>query len=296
MLHLRFIKDVLGNSHDVLEVNNSSSCLEMLRSINVDYLIIDERVIETEMDQFLKTLEEFNKEKKTAVIMMTTNLKKSFDTHVKKLGADAVIREPLEKENLIQTLKSCNPKDRVKNKVQGVVQQIAFGPLHKDLDIKQRLALNNHAQEQIRTILQEKGTLTLLMIEIDQFPSLILENGEGINDEFNNHLQKLVCRHTRQQDIYIPLGAAKSIIILPKTSKSVAHIIAEEIQKEIQTEKFPIYDEWATVTASIGLVEQKHIEDESDSFKEFSHSLTLAIGYTILAKQKGNQIISGSDV
>ena len=37
-------------------------------------------------------------------------------------------------------------------------------------------------------------------------------------------------------------------------------------------------------------VNKKYVEDETKSFEEFTHTLNLAIGVAIQAKEKGNQI------
>ena len=292
LLHIRFFKDVLAKDYDLLEVQNKPSCIEMLSSIPVDYLVIDERIIEDDIDGFLKEISKVNSDKKVSIILMTRTLKKSFDAHVKNLGVDVVIREPLDRDSVLKAIKSNNPKDRIKNKVKGLATSIGFKSNNKDLELKHRLLLNRHAQEKVKTLLNEKGTLTLLMVELDQFHKLVSQYGEPISDPIIQSFEKGVQVQLRPQDVFISLGGAKCIVLLPKTSKTVGHLLAEEIQKEIASKNFPIYDDWIKLTASIGLVEQKQTDQDQSSMDQFNHSLSLAVGYTILAKQKGNQIIS----
>ncbi len=292
LLHVRFFKDVLSEDYDLIEVQTKVSCIEMISNIPIDYLIIDERTIEDDIDGFLTQLSKINAEKKTSIILMTRTLKKSFDMRVKNLGVDVVIREPIDKESLLKTIKSNNPNDRIKNKVKRLINTIGFRQTDRDLDIKHRLLFNRQAQEKVQSLLKEKGTLTLLMVELDQFHKLVNQYGESISDPIIQSLEKCIQVHLRQQDLFISLGGAKLIVLMPKTSKTVGILIAEEIQKEIASTNFPIYDDWIKLTASIGVVEQRQSDQEQTSIAQFNHSLSLALGYAILAKEKGNQIIS----
>lgn len=293
LIHIRFIKDCLSERFDVMDVENQSTFFEMLSSIPVDFAIIDERVIEKNTDEFLKDIQALNKEKKITILLLTRNLKKSFDAHVKTLGVDVVIREPLDKNELIKSLSQNHHKDRLKNLVSGIaLKQLPDVKGSSELGIHQRLQLNHQAQNLIKKTLQEKGTLTLLMIEVDQLKQQIIKYGTSIQDPILSAIEEKIKKFCRAQDLLISLGGGKFILLLPKTSKTVGQLLAEDIQQEIKQHPLTISSHTLSFTVSIGIAEQAHVADETQSLKQFQHALTLAISYAILAKEKGNQIIS----
>jgi len=290
ILHVRLMKDLLTGLYDTLDVNQQSSCIEMLRSIQVDYLIIDERVIEENTISFLTQIKTIKEDKPFSILLFTSNLKKSHEQEMKKVGVDQLLREPIDKKLLLNAIKQANPKDRIKNKISSLAKSIGVPNQTKELEIKHRLLLNPHAQLLVKKILKEKGNLFLLLVELDQFFAIAGQYGETTLKSITSLFEKIVERHVRPQDGFFSLGGGKAVVICPKTSKSVALLIAEEIQKEIQLEKFPVDSTWLHLTSSIGIVEQKYVEDETKSFEEFTHTLNLAIGVAIQAKEKGNQI------
>lgn len=290
-LHTRFIKDILHTNYDILEVQNAAVCEEMVKAVPIDYLIIDERMIEDKSKDFLEKIQSYKKKKPFSTILMTRNLKKSFDEEMKKLGVDRLLREPIDEKTLIEVISKSNPKNKIKTKIGSLAKSIGFSLKNKNMDSKQRLFLNQEAQKKIRALLQEKGALTLLMIELDQYQQFIKQHGDQHREKIIELFEELIKSHCRPQDSFISLGSANCVILLPKTSKNVGEILAEEIRKNLQTTTFPIQKS-TNFTVSIGIVEQKFHEDETKSLEEFKHSMDLALGYTILAKQTGNKICS----
>ncbi len=288
LLHVRFFKDVLEKKYDIIETHSELSCLELLRQLRIDYLIIDERVLPSSSKEFFSQVEAINQKKETAVILMTKNLKKKFDQEMKKMGVAALIREPLEKENIIKVLRQQDPKNQLKNKIEPLALQISSIPPSSSSFIKHRFFLNIEAQKTIEELLKTKGTLTLLMIELDQIDQL----DHSVLLLVTTWLEKMIKRYLRPQDKLLILGQGKSIMLLPKTSKTVGFLIAEEIQDSIKNQSFSDGSRVYPVTVSIGLVEQKFQDHPKKFLERFNRCLSLAIGYAALAKEQGNQIIS----
>lgn len=293
LIHIRFIKDCLSEKFDILDVENQSTFFEMLSSVPVDFVIIDERVIEKLIDDFLKEVQKINQDKKITILLLTRNLKKSFDAHVKTLGVDFVIREPIDKALLIKAVSKSHKQERLKTLVSGIaLKQIPDVQTASELGIHQRLQLNHQAQTLIKKTLSEKGALTLLMIEIDKLKQQTQAHGDKVEDPIIQAIEQKIKKYCRNQDLLIALGAGKFVLLLPKTSKAVGKHLAEEIQHEIHQHPLILSNITIHLTVSIGIAEQAHIADETQSMKQFHHALTKAISYTIIAKEKGNQIIS----
>jgi diguanylate cyclase (GGDEF)-like protein len=293
LLHIRFFKDVFSNDYDLLETQSTSSFLELLRNVQVDYIIIDERVVDSSLEVISKEIKAITRDRYIPIIIMTRNLKKSYETQLKSIGISGIIREPLEKKEILTVLGSQNQKTMIQNKVKGLSALIS--PLNSSvtLELKHRLAFNNKASEQLKKIVQEKQTITLLMIELDDYPSLILQNGEAISPPILKAAQELLEAQRRPQDVLISLGGAKWILILPKTSKQVGIMLAEDIRLAIQKHPFTVYEEPIKLSASIGLTEQNiNSTQEEKSLQQLNRSISLATGYAIKARLTDSHIVT----
>ena len=293
LLHIRFFKDVFLDNYDLLETQSTSNFLELLRNVQVDYIIIDERVIEASLESLAKEIKTITGDRYIPIIIMTRNLKKSYETQLKSIGISGIIREPLEKKEILSVLGSQNQKTVIQNKVRGLSALISPLNSNVSLELKHRLALNNKASEQLKKIVQEKQTITLLMIEIDEYPPLILQNGEAAGPPILKSAEMLLDAQRRPQDVLISLGGGKWILILPKTSKQVGIMVAEDIQKTIQMSTFLVYEEAIKLSVSIGLTEQNiNSVEEAKSLQQLNRSISLATGYAIKARLTDSHIVT----
>lgn len=272
-LHTRFIKDCVKQQFDVMDVDSASIFFEFLDSIPVDVVIIDERVIDRDIEGFMRQVQH-KQQGSLPVILISSNLKKSFDDQMKSLGVVAILRDPLTKEMILTSLKGANRKDLLKHKVSGLLKSRLPEPKAVgQLSIHQRILLNPKAQEMIKKLLADKSRIALVMVE-----------GTVANPQEDSKMGAIIAKHCRIQDVMIPLGGGKCVWLMPKTSLAVAKHLAEEIQADIRSEMGQ--------EVAIGISLQDYVLDESVAYKHFQHALTKAISFAILAKQKNDKLMS----
>ncbi|MFT5851666.1 MAG: diguanylate cyclase (GGDEF)-like protein [Colwellia sp.] len=115
-----------------------------------------------------------------------------------------------------------------------------------------RRTLEHLSRHEIKLSLKEKTSLSVLMIDIDNFKKLNDKYGHHIGDIGIKHVATIMSQSVRKIDIVGRYGGEEFVVVLPKTSIEQAVIIAEKIRKSIAQSTF---SDKHHVTVSIGLTE-----------------------------------------
>lgn len=293
-LHVQFLRNCLQSQYDIVEATSDTACMEMLRNMRVDFLVFDEKLIKTEIEPFLKEIKELPEYSHLPILMISRNLKKPYVRMMKELGVCAFIREPLDETEILITLKKCDRKEQMRTRISQIASRIPKAKPNQELEFKHRYLLNDQAAEQIRQVLKEKQSISLLMLELDQYYAIAQTigkaNAEPILDQIDEKLQSIL----RPQDLLISLGGAKYMVILPKTSKNAAKVLAEDLQTSIEMNPFKGGQEHFHMGVSIGVASRNvdELEDSAQSMEQLHRLANLAKGYVIESKHSGGQIIS----
>jgi len=292
--YLQFFHTTLDSQYDIVEASLAFSCLEMLSNLKIDLLILDEKLIGDEIESFLKQVKAMQEYRNLPIFMISRNLKKSHARALQEMGIIAMIREPLDQENVLTVLKEHCPKKVLDTKVANLASRIARPEQTPELNFKHRFLLNDKASAQIRSILKEKQSLSLAMLELDNY-SEMLEQYPDINSvEILDQVDSKITSMLREQDVMVPLGGGKYMIILPKTSKNAALSMAEEIQSSIELLSITTKHGMLHLSISIG-VACKNIEEEQDTsaaMRQLSRLVNLASSLAIESKHSGGEVTS----
>ena len=285
--YLDFFHKNIEAEYDIVEASLNFSCLEMLSNLKIDLLIIDEKLIGDELESFLKEVRKMEEYRALPIFLISRSLKKSYFREVQEMGIAAMIREPLDKENVLSALKTHSPRKVMETKVSLLASRIARPIESPELQFKHRFLLNDKASAEIRAILKEKQSLSIAMIELDNYSDLA---SGAILDNVDPKIAAML----RPQDVMIPLGGGKYMIILPKTSKNAALSLAEEIQSMIELLCIKTEDQTINISASIG-VACRNIDEEQDTsqaMRQLSRLVNLAKSFAIESKHSGGEVIS----
>ncbi len=98
-------------------------------------------------------------------------------------------------------------------------------------------------------------SLTLMMIDIDDFKVCNDTHGHLAGDTVLRKISQLIIKNTRGSDFVARYGGEEFFVILPETSEMEASIVAERIREEV--ENFPFVSDkgtdMGTITVTIGI-------------------------------------------
>ncbi|MDQ7043331.1 MAG: GGDEF domain-containing protein [Sulfurimonas sp.] len=152
-----------------------------------------------------------------------------------------------------------------------------------------RRYFNEVAQDFIKVAKRANKTMSLIIIDIDNFKNINDKYGHSAGDYVLKQLASLLEDNTRDSDIVARFGGEEFVILLPYTNKVGAFKIAEELRISIANQDFKINnnDNYIKVTISLGIDSMDNYEDT-----EISDVLNRADRALYQAKENGkNQTI-----
>lgn len=142
--------------------------------------------------------------------------------------------------------------------------------------------------EKLITEAQIEGiSFSLLLLDLDRFKDLNDQFGHSVGDKILQKTAELMKNSSPKTGIVARYGGEEFAVILPRTAKSDARIIAEGIRKDVEEYAFSIRREDIRTTISIGLSE---FPSEGKTPEEL---IDKADKYLYEAKRKGRNRVVG---
>ncbi|MBP9841590.1 MAG: response regulator [Simkaniaceae bacterium] len=267
---LHLIKKNLEDEYLIRTTDNAEEAFLILRYLQPELIILDEKTPQFDDKAFCETCR--SKQIGCPILIITTNLKKSYTRQMLQLGASDFLREPFDEEELLTRIAIAKQTGKIQTKISYLSQQIA-PPNTPTSEFKNRVIVNEKLVNAVSEAQHSKDELSLLIAELDKKdPKYIYP--------FEQDLTKLL----RPQDLLSQISEGKYVIILPKTSKNAATLIAEEIQTALKI---------APYIARIGVTELCDTEDQGISpIQSLDLMLNLASHCLLEAQLQGNLIVS----
>lgn len=146
-------------------------------------------------------------------------------------------------------------------------------------------------EEEINRSFQENKSLSLLMLDIDNFKNYNDSLGHQLGDQAIRTIAEIIKNSSRRQDIPARYGGEEFAVILPETNKENAKIIAERIRRKIMDYPFKNREiqPQGSLTVSIGMAT---LPEDAQDKDELIRKTDLAL---FTAKRSGrNQTVAYS--
>ncbi len=117
-----------------------------------------------------------------------------------------------------------------------------------------RRYFNEVAQSFIKIAKRENTSMSLIMIDIDDFKNVNDTYGHTIGDEVIKLLASLLKEHTRDSDVSSRFGGEEFVILLPSTNENGAIKTAEVLRTIVESQNIKINaDKYIKFTISLGV-------------------------------------------
>jgi len=149
----------------------------------------------------------------------------------------------------------------LKKKEKRLQKLASIDPLSK---LYNRRYFSNMANHLLNLAKRDDEKITLIMMDIDNFKIINDTYGHKIGDNVIVVIANILQTMSRESDIVSRYGGEEFLILLPKTDKDGAIVIAEKIRQKIQGLSLKVHDEEEiNFTVSVGVAEVK-VGDEKD--------------------------------
>ena len=277
---LTILKKTLKDAFQVMERSDKKAALELLKTVQVDLVILD---ASAQRGHIMETAEALRAAVflDTPILLITSNIRKSFAQLALGSGITDFINEPLDKDEILQRI-TVALKNQDRSKKISQIAQRKTPRMKSSAPLSTHEFLNDQAIKEIVKARKNSTIISLLMIELDDFNEL----PPSKSPKAHSHLEKVLQDSLRKNDLLIPQGPGKFILMLPRTSKRAAEIIAETIRTDVLNA-----DSNTPLSVSIGLMslDQSTPGSADKVFDRLLNNVTRAANE---AKKTGNKIVS----
>ena len=133
-----------------------------------------------------------------------------------------------------------------------------------------RWALKRATMREIQRCDRAKGTLALVMMDLDGLKEVNDTSGHGCGDVVLQAVGGVLQETVRAQDTVARMGGDEFCILLPDTELSEAVIVAERLRAEVQELVIRYRGETVRVMASLGVASSEHCELTWQALMDYS--------------------------
>ena len=228
----------------------SSGCLG-LTGYTADDLVDDRGVA------YASLIHPEDRERIQARLQQTTRAHQSFTLEYRIIHRDGQTRWLWEQGRVVHTdagpflegiIVNITDRKRVEHQLEKMAVQDPLTGLHNRRELEIGLI------EQVQQAEQDRGSLTLLWIDIDRFKEINDGRGHLIGDEVLRRFGHIIHDHLRASDMAARYGGDEFVVVLPGMDTNAALRMAETIQQALRGIQIPLEDGGILrVTASMGL-------------------------------------------
>lgn len=255
------IKKALGEEYLIRILDHPEDALISLKHLRPELFILDDKALD--VIDFCSEIRALPAYRNTPIMVITSNLKKSATRAFLKAGVTDCLREPFDEHALRQRIATAKRSSTTSSKMTGFGSKVGSFMVG-NTTLKDRKVIDEQMVEAVQEAKDHHDQLSLLLVE---------PFGSVDHSDFEAHLKKWI----RPQDLLSRNGEKQFAIILPRTSKKAASLIAENLSEAFETSPY---------RAHIGVANMAEFGEMSPD-KSFNLMLSLASDCLNEEQQKG---------
>ena len=293
----RIIRGVIEKQfslNDIFEFDSQMPALNAMNALRPDFIVVDPFFTDPQWkyDEFLTKLIKDRRGNMSTLIISSRLSEVPIRNTIISLGITDFQYKPFIIDDVIFKIRGI-----IDTKLKFLMLSNNVQKAEKDAATDGMTGLHNRAfydkfvKEQFIKADLRKGSVSLIMIDVDNFKHYNDTNGHQEGDEVLKRFSRILKNGVRQNDLVARYGGEEFVIVLPGTGRKMAENIAEKLR--IAIEKTPFHHEekqpQGMLTASFGV----SAFPENGSFPEVV--LKGADHCLYLAKARGRNLVVGAE-
>lgn len=207
-MHSIFLRHKLFEKYHVYTMSPKTTTPEDLRNMHTDVIVIDDENFSDKILPFCKELKQSKDLHFIPILVISSNLKKTYQESLKKAGVLDLLHEPLEEEELFIKLAHAKKYQEAHKKIDTLSPLTR--PTNSQESLKKRVIFNKTDALKIQKAILKKEAITIIMV--DSGPLMIPSS-------------------SKTYDLIIPLGSGVNIFIFNGMEAKKALLFAHEWQE-----------------------------------------------------------------
>jgi diguanylate cyclase (GGDEF)-like protein len=280
------LKKIFREDYYILEVDSPKELLDKLTNTKIEIIIIDDK-LKIALSFLLKEIRKISNAIHLPILIISNNLKKSYLKELITAGATDFFREPFETEEILNLVKTATQTQIVQQKLGPIARSLSQNlPVLGGKKLSSsRISTYDLALREVHKALQNKQSISLLMIDIDHLEKVKERWGDDSLEELLEKIEKYFHSLIRIQDILIHASQERYVVILPKTSEAAANALSETIGESFKNIKFTLHKGIVKLPVSIAVVTLLGKEMQTTEAYQYLEKI-LSVGDSHLEKAK----------
>ncbi|OKH36837.1 hypothetical protein NIES2119_15565 [[Phormidium ambiguum] IAM M-71] len=228
----------------VTALDNPHQFWDVLKATEPDLLLLDLEMPTFSGIELCQVVRQDPKYGDLPILVVTAHTDRESTQKVFAAGADDMISKPIIGPELVTRVISRIERSRLRQQLNYLHQQQAaiwqqqarIDPLTQ---ISNRRAFQEYLQQQWQQLIQEEGTLCLILCDVDHFKHYNDLYGHPAGDVCLKQIASAIQGSIKSTDLAARYGGEEFAVILPKTSLDGALRVAQRIQQKITELKIP---------------------------------------------------------
>lgn len=273
----------------VTELSDPHQFWDVLKATDPDLLVLDLEMPNFSGIELCQVVRQDHKYGDLPILVVTAHADRESTQKVFAAGADDMISKPIIGPELVTRVMSRIERSRLRQQLNHLHQQQAaiwqqqarIDPLTQ---IPNRRAFQEYLQQQWQQLIQEEGTLCLILCDVDHFKHYNDLYGHPAGDICLKQIATTIHESIKSTDLAARYGGEEFAVILPKTSLDGALRVAQRIQQKITQLQIPHAGSTIKdyVTISMGITGKIPTADQS-----FDSLIAIADEALYTAKNRG---------
>lgn len=251
-------KKLLSSGYDVISAGNGIEALEALKTNDIRLLITDWAMPQMSGRDLIKSIRSDGEKPYVYIIVLSAYSTVEDIVRGIDVGADDYLTKPFNLVELDARIKIgeriIDLESRLQNSIAEQAHMAQIDHLTKVFNRRYLFDIGQQIFEQGR---RYKHRMALLMIDIDRFKLVNDAYGHDVGDEVLVQISKRFAKSIRNVDILGRQGGEEFIVLMPESSASGAHRVAERLRASLSGVPIKSSGPTISLTVSIGIAIQE---------------------------------------
>jgi len=222
--------------YDVVTVGDGLEAWDVLQREHIRMLVVDWLMPGLDGSDLIRRIRAAGWPGYTYIILLTAKNGRDEIVEGLNLGADDFVAKPFQREELVARMGvGARILDLEERLSASVAREEALAVLDILTGLPNRRGLYERAQAELSRAKREKGSVSVIMMDLDHFKEINDRFGHAVGDEALRRVAKVLQENRRDYDFTGRWGGEEFLVILPGASLAQAGLVAERLRSAVQS-------------------------------------------------------------